>query len=359
VQSAREAARRAQCVNNLKQLALGMHNYVTSNGTFPIGEGPTDGTQYDALAGILPYIDQGPVANAVNFTYSGADRTGWRDFATQSFRIQGNTTAWHLTLNIAQCPSDNRDALTLNFGHTNYAANRGSIPAAQPGRGAGFIRCDGLVCKVDGAYGCPAPPWNDPWQNYVCSSGAASGLCVPIADVTDGTSNTAAWGERIKGIGNNENDLVDPLAPATTYYALPMISGDPFRYFYDTAAALPFLYQDCISSTTVYNRCTCQLGQLTGCASSLNIVHMGMYWWMGLTSSGTFNTAMPPNSKFCTQGNENYWAQAFGTSSRHPGGVNMALADGSVKFLKNTISPPIMWALGSRNGGEVLNADQY
>jgi prepilin-type processing-associated H-X9-DG protein len=80
---------------------------------------------------------------------------------------------------------------------------------------------------------------------------------------------------------------------------------------------------------------------------------------MGLMSQGRFVTTMPPNGKLCTAGNENYVANAFGPTSRHPGGVNMAFADGSVKFLKNTIAPPIMWAMGSRNGGEVLNADQY
>src|SRR5262245_53434378 len=96
VQAAREAARRAQCVNNLKQLGLGMHNYATNHGSFPIGEGPTDGTQFGALAYILPYIDQGPLSNGINFIYSGADSTGWRAFGPNSTadfttRIRGNT----------------------------------------------------------------------------------------------------------------------------------------------------------------------------------------------------------------------------------------------------------------------------
>ena len=69
VQSAREAARRAQCVNNLKQLALGMHNYVTAVGTFPMGEGPTDYMNFNASVYILPYIDQGPISNGINFLY--------------------------------------------------------------------------------------------------------------------------------------------------------------------------------------------------------------------------------------------------------------------------------------------------
>jgi prepilin-type processing-associated H-X9-DG protein len=184
------------------------------------------------------------------------------------------------------------------------------------------------------------------------------GFCVPIADVTDGTSNTACYGERVKGVGSNENNLIDPLAPSTTYYMLPYVPGDINRAFYDKPQSVPVAYQDCVASTTVYDRNTSSLQQNSP-GSALSVTHLGTYWWMGLTSSGRFNTAMPPNSKFCTQGNENYWAQAFGTSSRHPGGVNLAFADGSVKFIKNTISPAIFWAIGSRNGGEVLNADQY
>jgi prepilin-type processing-associated H-X9-DG protein len=353
VQAAREAARRAQCVNNLKQLALGMHNYVTSVGTFPIGEGPTDGTQYDALCGILPYIDQGPVSNGINFVYSGADTTGWKDFPTAgSFRIPGNTTFWHLTLNIAQCPSDNRDALTRNFGHTNYAASSGSIPSDRA------PTCDGLVCKVDGAR-CPRPPkgsggvFADPWLNYYCTSGGQAGLVVPIADVTDGTSNTACFGERVKGVGNNEDNFIDPLAPSTTYYfVMSMGCADATLL---TPALVPLYYQACANSTAVYNHSTA-----TSCgAGCLNINHLGQFWWQGLTSSGRFITIMPPNGKFCTSCNENYLEQAFGVSSRHPGGVNLAFGDGSVKFLKNTISPPIWWAIGTRNGGEVLNSDQY
>jgi prepilin-type processing-associated H-X9-DG protein len=68
---------------------------------------------------------------------------------------------------------------------------------------------------------------------------------------------------------------------------------------------------------------------------------------------------MPPNSKLCTAGNDNYGAETYAAQSRHPGGVNLCLGDGSVKFVKSTISPPVWWALGTCAGGEVLNADQY
>jgi len=68
---------------------------------------------------------------------------------------------------------------------------------------------------------------------------------------------------------------------------------------------------------------------------------------------------MPPNSKFCTTGGINYGEMAFGTSSYHPGGVNTAFADGSVHFIKQSISPQAWWALGTRAGGEVISADSF
>src|SRR5262249_19651310 len=182
--------------------------------------------------------------------------------------------------------------------------------------------------------------------------------CVPIADVTDGTSNTACYSERVKGIGFSDDNTIDKLAPATTYYTLPYPGLAPATGSYDTADSVPAAYRDCVASVQVYSVLTCPLA-IASPGSALRIWHLGWSWWLGLTSQGSFNTVMPPNSKFCTQGNENYLASAFGTSSRHPGGVNMAFADGSVKFIKATTSPPIMWAIGSRNGGEVLNSDQY
>jgi prepilin-type processing-associated H-X9-DG protein len=212
---------------------------------------------------------------------------------------------------------------------------------------------------VDGAY-CTAAMAAG--AIYPCTSGGQSGIVVSIADVTDGTSNTACFSERCKGIGNNENDLVDPLFPPTTYWAMPypppLPPGNPDPLL-QSAESIPYAYRDCLNSTKVYNRCTCDLGVASGCGSSLAVQHLGIYWWIGRASQGRFNTTMPPNSKFCTQGNENYYGNLFGTSSRHPGGVNMTFGDGSVKFIKNTVNPPVFWAIGSRNGGEVLNADQY
>jgi prepilin-type processing-associated H-X9-DG protein len=169
--------------------------------------------------------------------------------------------------------------------------------------------------------------------------------------VTDGLSNTACYSEKVKGIGFNEDGTVDPGRPSTTYwYITPIRQSSTY-----TLADLPTLMANCLASTTVYSN----PGNSACGAATLTIRHQGSFWWVGRTSEGRYNHAMPPNSKYCTEGNENYCANLFGASSVHAGGVNVALADGSVKFVKATVALQVWWALGTRNGGEVISADQY
>src|SRR3954453_16522761 len=99
VQMAREAARRAQCVNNLKQLALGMHNYIDANGTLPMGmpfrrlvSSDEEWTNHSAFVALLPYIEQPPLYNAVNFNMNMAC-------------APNNTIGAH-GLSVLWCPSD-------------------------------------------------------------------------------------------------------------------------------------------------------------------------------------------------------------------------------------------------------------
>jgi prepilin-type processing-associated H-X9-DG protein len=237
---------------------------------------------------------------------------------------------------VLQCPSDGRNALTsvepltgLPFARSNYEGSSGTIPLDYDPSA-----CDGVFCKIDGA---------DPFYGI----GPPVGFVVKIAMITDGTSNTAAWSERVKGIGykstdNNGAQFPDPQVPSTMLWYIPSLTKG------GTQADVPIVYTNCKNSQTLY---TSQSG------SSERVV--GDFWWCGQFYTGRYNHTMPPNSKLCTAGNDNYDAEAYGPLSLHPGGVNVGFADGSVRFVKSTISPQTWWALGTRAGGEVVSSDQY
>jgi prepilin-type N-terminal cleavage/methylation domain-containing protein/prepilin-type processing-associated H-X9-DG protein len=347
VQSAREAARRAQCVNNLKQIGLAMHNYESSYGSFPWGEGPTLDTYWGPLALVTPYMEQGPAFNSINFTFGSANVGGPRIPYPAGGRVPVNMTAFTLRLNVNQCPSDSREAMTLAFGHGNYAGNGGTWPfSADTGTSAATNQpngCDGIFCKVEGS----------PDPGLASLQPAPGGYTVKIGQITDGTSNTAMFSERIKGIGSGNDDVVDPTSPSTNWYFIPSnrFGGSPGPDPQTT-------YTFCKNATQLY------LGSATpgGGSPSYGLLShppMGAYWWFGRFYSGRYNHIMPPNSKYCTTGGVNYGEMATGPTSRHPGGANVTFSDGSVKFIKDTVAPNVWWALGSRAGGEVISADQF
>jgi prepilin-type N-terminal cleavage/methylation domain-containing protein/prepilin-type processing-associated H-X9-DG protein len=355
VQSAREAARRLQCINNLKQLGLASQNYVSSVNTFPWGEGPVNDNDWSAMALTCQFLEQGALFNTLNFVWEGGNPGGPHlpYVGSTGPRMPVNDTAFVAVLSFALCPSDGRDALTnvsgysgKQFGRINYVASSGAIPYrdANP--------CDGVYCRVDGA--------NDP----ALGAGTPKGKTVSIAAITDGTSNTAAWSERCTGIGYKTTDaggpFLDPLKPSTTIYSIAAnvflttniqngvlneaLPGDP-----GGPGDLYNIYSACVASTTP------EQGQ--GSAGGVRVV--GQQWWYGNYWAGGYSHAMPPNSRLCTAGNDNYDVEAYPPLSRHPGGVNVCLADGSVRFIKDSVSLKVWWALGSRAGGEVISSDQY
>ena len=121
VQMAREAARRSQCVNNLKQLGVAMHNYHDTHDTLPWGQGPLNWNDWSAFPFMLPYMEQAPLYNAINF-----DRTNAAIGFADPGAIQ-NTTTHRTKVEILLCPSD-LDRLTNAEGRTNYAGNSGNTP---------------------------------------------------------------------------------------------------------------------------------------------------------------------------------------------------------------------------------------
>ena len=178
VQSARGAARRAQCVNNLKQIGLAMHNYHDSLGCFPMsmgmdspGFGYPEPVSYSGLSMLLPYLEQTVVFNTLNYSLIRTD--------------PGNNTAMATSVSAFLCPSD---------------PQAGNLPPGQAGENY-HPNSGNSIQYVSGA--------SDPW-NFNTSLPPFNGPFYPvsktrIADITDGTSNTAGWSEM--GLGDMSNAI--------------------------------------------------------------------------------------------------------------------------------------------------------
>ena len=317
VQSAREAARRSQCVNNLKQLGLAAHNYESQNSVFPAScSGPQVSTTYSYDSGwgfnwpiaLLPQMEQSTIFNAVNF------------FAKP--RGPENTTAAYAQLATMLCPSDNvSQQPSPPFATSSYLGNMGG---------------PGIVSRWSGTI-VPMSKWISHQNVGVVS----------IAGISDGTSNTALFSERLLGYSS---------VPATALRQSP----EARRYFFEATGGP--------TTETGYDAAMSFLGTckaLPGTTLAKNSTALGYRYIAGYYKhiNSQYNHFGPPNFPPChNQAEETtqVWAITLGIgppSSQHPGGVNVAIADGSVKFIKDSINLPTWWALGTRKGGEVISAD--
>ena len=342
VQAAREAARRAQCTNNLKQLGLAAHNYLSQQGVFPMqttypaGQIQSWGWSYGWPLALAPHLEQGTIFNNFNFS------AGMFGNATGDTMQHGNDTLLFIQLAALICPSDGliqkpatvttASGANVGVGVTNYVGNMGG-----PGQLAGFT---GTI--VSGSLG---------W-------GPDQGNAGPIsaASIQDGTSNTGLFSERLIGMTGLQ---AAQSTRASNNYKRFVFDGPKVGGGQDAgpAAALAFI-QGCQSlpSTTVAHATW----------------GSGAYWLAGYPLHVVVNDylhAGPPNGPACNNPQGSfaslswiYFVNPSGSApptSNHPGGVNLALADGSVKFIKDSISYQPWWALGTRNGGEVISSDQY
>jgi len=341
VQAAREAARRSQCVNNLKQIGLAMANYVDVVGVYPPGGITLAGNPWAVGANalnwralILPQIEQNNAYNSVNFVVNVGDNAN----AAASF-----FTAYSLTFASFLCPSDGENGGgKLPNGQVTPNNARGQFCNQVNDPSTGKVTTFTPVSNYAGSFGdnycggvlCGNLPWETPWNgsppagkprigwngywgtSFGLPDGFTTGAGVlrgffdyrltqappTIASVTDGTSNTVIVGEM-----------------------MPSRAADSNFWF--------------------------QNGGLAGMTVPL----------------GWNSNTVDPASAGCSQNWQaasaplgcRFGAAAKGFVSLHPGGANFAFADGSVHFLKTSINQATYCALGSRNGGEVISSDQY
>jgi prepilin-type N-terminal cleavage/methylation domain-containing protein/prepilin-type processing-associated H-X9-DG protein len=354
VQSAREAARRAQCINNLKQLGLALANYESANGIYPFGislenMGPNgfvaNGYYFGSsiFVRMLPYLEQQPLASAYNYSLNS--------------RIADNFSVGATGLNVLWCPSDGStaglhvtyqgwgwDGSTQILTYTNYAgcmANFCNVPVASPMTPtqyqAAISQADGLFFYIGW------PTLSPPVQPYNPATPANPGSIRPasVASITDGLSNTLAFGEKAHGKFSKTADV----------------------------------------------------------KGSIDFVYYGT-WNSGFYGDTLFSTIFPMNPFGRISGdpnpNPNDYSYSYdnpvdnfslAASSFHTGGCNFAFADGSVRFLKDsinswpydpatgrptnvtynsqtcifTVTPTqgVYQALATKSGNEVISADQY
>jgi len=319
VQAAREAARRAQCVNNLKQIGLGMHNYESSNGAFPQGtRGCCWGTW---LIPLLPFVEQQALFNAWNSAGNNSGEPGY-DADTFRYAGPGNITVTSTRVNAYMCPSDGNNTSTTGIGvaldtgthmvtSQNYVVNFGNITMQQGSYDGGSF----VPYFVDNGirYDFLGAPFSDvgaPLPDIAAGTGQGStGGIVRISSITDGLSNTMMVSETVVGVTGANYDL-----RGFSHWAY----GATFSGFLSPNSSKPDLMQ-----AAGY------------CAYDAN-----------------FRTNPP-----CIAGPDNMVITA--ARSKHSGGVNVAFCDGSVRFIKNSVSQPTYMALSSSRGGEVISSDSY
>ncbi len=322
VQAAREAARRMQCTNNLKQFGLAVHNYHDSFECLPFGKGPDYMDEvpsapvyarWSAQSQLLGYLEQTSLFNAINFNLPpdvpNLD-TMMMGFMPGFTSPNGaNSTVSRLALSTMLCPSDGASVGDWP-GACSYSANEGSW------------LCD--ACDQTPSTVAPGQLPQGPFYNR---------SCVRMAGFLDGTSQTAFFSERRRGSGNAD------------------VRSDLYQM--TNATSLTMTYQTCIGLDTSMAM------QLTS--------RVGAAWAVGDMSCTTYNHVAPPDTRSCAGMDSSMMmgmsmvnmAVQLAPSSYHPGGINLLMGDGSVRFIKDSVSLPVWRGLSTRNGGEVLSGDAY
>jgi prepilin-type N-terminal cleavage/methylation domain-containing protein/prepilin-type processing-associated H-X9-DG protein len=314
VQSAREAARRIQCVNNMKQLGLATHNYESSFGGLPpqqvlLFSGTTVSwkSSWGATSRVAPFVEQAALFNSINYTLktSAAD----------------NSTVVGMTVKTLICPSE------VNPQPYTSTSSTGTVST----------------------YGV---------SNY----GWCEGDWYTFGGTTSTTPNRAAFGPNMsRTFASFSDGLSQSLLGAEVktyqqaYHDCP--SAVPANLAFPTASPAPSM----VLATIV--------GAVAQCGAA---VPGHTHWVNGNSFYDGFTTALPPNTRspagtptvdtdLCSEDEDDGGPTYSAVTSRsyHPGGVNALFGDGSVRFIKNSINWQTWRGLGSVAGGEVLSGDAY
>jgi prepilin-type N-terminal cleavage/methylation domain-containing protein/prepilin-type processing-associated H-X9-DG protein len=305
VQAAREAARRAQCASSLKQIGLALHSYHSSWNCFPVGflyayqgaDPASSPLQYrwSTLAQMAPHLEQTNLYNALNFNFpiaykpAGGASLFWPYYST-------NTTVMATQVALFLCPSDGAPAPASESGPCNYA-----------------------FCTGDGSLGGDATDANGAF---------ILGPPQSVANLIDGTSQTAAASEQLLGIAGPYSQTTPTPVPSPWARAMARVAAGPLT---DAACAR---------------------------APSGWLLNKGAGWWDGDYLNTLYNHYQTPNALRldCITYHNPGWKAA---RSLHPGGVNALFCDGHVAFAKDSVDLGIWRAVSTRAGGEIIASDAF
>jgi prepilin-type N-terminal cleavage/methylation domain-containing protein/prepilin-type processing-associated H-X9-DG protein len=348
VQAAREAARRAQCTNNLKQIGLAMHNYVSANVNVPPnstdwypqngGVGQVPGQNFSQLARLLPYMEQQPAYNALNFAFGA--RWNYNFAGPDPTNIDGGSggadSLFQMTVLVMQissflCPSDNAPGSSSTFlingqnrlvGSHSYSSNIGLNRRINnaPVTGSGN-----------------AGNWQENGPGYLASTWDGIAIRqINLANFTDGTSNTAVFSEWVKGPG----------------------TGAPYKNGLGLVYNFP-------NGQTAHSYPT-DVQFLQACVVNLANPSVNWGWkgeWWAMSGASIYSHTVTPNRLACEYSDigQDYRGTITGVnaSSNHPGGVNVLFMDGSVRFVKSTVNYVAWYAIATPDGGETISSDSY
>ena len=301
VQGAREASRRVQCANNLRQLALAAESFHSANGYFPSARA-TSGTATNAwgqMGRLLPFIDQ-------KVLFKGLD-------LNKPITDPANAEAWSAPLPLLQCSSD-YDRLSQSPSALGYDGWTRNSYRGNAGNDTGEVSAAGVE-NNNGVF--------------------VAGRKVSAAQILDGVSTTALFSEALLGDGN-DNTISNP----GDWFVIPSTNH---------------------TKTDVY---TALRSVVPTAGSASQVSYGGREYLSGQYLTTRYNHIMPPNGPSGVVANGadlitaiNTGIQATTASSAHPGGVNLALADGAVRFVKDAIDIQTWWALGSIRGDDKIREE--
>ncbi len=309
VQKVREAAARMKCSNNLKQMALALHGFHDTRQAFPYGKGPSYAgapvyARWSVHSQLLPFIEQDPLYKSIDFNFP-PETPGMAGVIAfmPAYQNPGreNAASCRASVSTFLCPSDGATIDSAWPGQNNYVASQG----------VQFL-CDLTETQLSTV----APGERPDGPLYYLSK-------TKMTDLTDGTSNTAVFSEKIRGKGTP-----DPRAD------MKVMSNQT-------------------SLDTAYTTCS-TLNPLTATPLTSK---QGYSWVMGEMCCTTYNHVSTPNTTTCAgtgfPGNMSNMAMVVPPTSYHTGGVNVSFGDGSVRFVRDGIDLRNWRAMGTTRGGEV------